>query len=168
MTTARLPEVSTWRSVCDLRHRVHEPDARERRRDCPDVVGEPVVVIVVFVLAMLVFLWGLFAAASYLAGRDRNLSLVWWQTSVTFVVITLIAFCVPFRLRFSGSLYGIAFVMLIVEWAVFQICFPVAWLTAEHADVLRAHYASISPKNQSPSSPLSLDPAAHSAPLFVT
>jgi hypothetical protein len=116
---------------------VHEEDARERRRDCPDLAGHPAVVAVVFVIGLIVFLWGLWAAARYMAGNDPSLGIVWWQTSVTFVVITLIAFGLPFRLRFGCNLYGAIFLLLLSEWAILSICFPVARITAQHIATLQ-------------------------------
>jgi hypothetical protein len=119
------------------------------------LLGHPVVVVVIFVIGLVIFMWGLWAAASYLSGRDPTLGYVWWQTSVSFVVITLIAFGLPYRLRFGCNLYGVILLLLLVEWALMSICFPIAWITAEHVATIR-HYARLAgklhpqPSSQSP------------------
>lgn len=128
----------------DLRACIHEADELERRRDCADLLGHPIVVGLVFALGMLVFFWGLWAAASYLAGREGMLGLVWWQSSVAFVFVTVIAFGLPYRLRFGCNLYGVIFVLLLVEWAILSACFPIARVTAEHVETVR-RYARLYP-----------------------
>jgi hypothetical protein len=133
---------------------VHENDERERRRDCSDLAGNPVVVVLVFFVGLIVFLWGLWSAASYLAGRDRNLGLVWWQSSVAFVCVTLIAFCLPYRLRFAFNLYGIIFVMLIVEWGLFAVCFPISWISAEQIDTVRLYAKMRGEEHALPANPV--------------
>jgi len=119
---------------CDLRSKVKHPDKRELTRDCADVFAHPIIMIIVFILGFLVFAWGIWSAASYLSGFDKNLRLLWWQTSVAFVFITIIAFAIPYRFRFGFNLYGLIFWLLLVEYAIFVICFPITWFTADHLE----------------------------------
>jgi hypothetical protein len=111
----------------DLRDDVLPRDAKDRDRDCVTLLAHPAVVVTIFVLGMIVVFWGLILVHRYLSGQDSRakfLGWIWWQTNLMFVMITVLAFGLPFRLRFTTNLYGILFVTLILTYAALMISFP--------------------------------------------
>jgi len=130
-------------ALWDLRDKVHDVDLREKRRDLADILAHPVVVILTFVVGMFIFLWGVWAAASYIAGRDNNLVLVWWQMSIAFFTLTVLSFALPYRIRFGFNLFGILSVTLMMQYGLFMVCFPISWLTHEQVEAIRVYNLAV-------------------------
>jgi hypothetical protein len=92
--------------------------------DCADILGDPICVIAIFVVSMAIFAWGCIAALRYALGKTNDMSMIWWQCGVSMMFITVMSLVLPIRLRFSKTLYGVASVMLLAQYAVFAFLYP--------------------------------------------
>jgi hypothetical protein len=116
-------EESKYKEWYDLRPKLHLKE--EIAKDCHDLFGHPVVVITIFVVGMLVLLWGLWNIMQYMTGKTTSLTYLWWQSTIVFFFITVMGIVIPYRFRFGATLYGVITVLLIVEYIVLFLAFPV-------------------------------------------
>lgn len=123
-----------WRNMWDLRDQAHPPPPHPSRNgpnvqpDCYPICCHPIVVIVVSVIGIIIFIWGLFLLVRYLRSTQKEafswISRLWWQTTINFLMVTLMALLLPWRLRGSLNLYSVVWILLIIEYAAFICCFP--------------------------------------------
>jgi hypothetical protein len=92
--------------------------------DCPPMFGEPWMVISVFIVGMMIFSWGLYAAYGYWKSPHKDMGMIWWQMAVSMMMISLMGMVLPSRVRFSPTLYGLLSVLLIAQYALFVLMFP--------------------------------------------
>lgn len=116
-------EETNYKQWYDLRPKLVVKEAMAK--DCHDLFAEPVVVITIFVIGMLVLLWGLWNIMSYMMGKTTSLTYLWWQSTLVFFFITVMGIVIPYRFRFGATLYGVITVLLIVEYIVLFLAFPV-------------------------------------------
>ena len=116
-------EESKYKQWYDLRSKLENKEAIAK--DCHDLFGHPVVVITIFVIGMLVLLWGLWNIFSYMTGKTTSLTYLWWQSTLVFFFITVMGIVIPYRFRFGATLYGVITVLLIAEYIVLFLAFPV-------------------------------------------
>jgi len=116
-------EDSKYKEWYDLRPKLSLKE--EQAKDCHDLFAEPVVVISIFVIGMLVLLWGLWNIVKYMMGKTTSLTYLWWQSTLVFFFITVMGIVIPYRFRFGTTLYGVITVLLIVEYVVLFLAFPV-------------------------------------------
>lgn len=114
---------TNYKQWYDLRPKLVVKEAMAK--DCHDLFGHPVVVITIFVIGMLVLLWGLWNIMSYMFGKTTSLTYLWWQSTLVFFFITVMGIVIPYRFRFGATLYGVITVLLIVEYIVLFLAFPV-------------------------------------------
>lgn len=97
-------------------------------QDCPEILGHPVVVILAVIVAAVIFLWGLWVLFDYWRSTNETSYLVlnrlWWQANVNLLMITFLALFVPWRLRCEVNAYSVIWVLLLLEYAAFVVCFP--------------------------------------------
>ncbi len=105
--------------------------------DCPEFIGEPVVVVTTFAIGLVTFMWGLFAAFRYWYTGDQNMGRIWWQMSVAIMLLTLMSLVLPPRLRFGYSLYGLMSAILIMQYAIFAFAFPLVLPSSDDLAAIR-------------------------------
>lgn len=105
--------------------------------DCPEFLGEPVVVVTTFAIGLVTFLWGLMAAFRYWYTGDQNMGRVWWQMSVAIMLLTLMSLVLPPRLRFGYTLYGLMSTILILQYAIFAFAFPLVLPSSDDLAAIR-------------------------------
>ena len=99
--------------------------SESRDDDCASIFTHPIITILIILLTVCLLFWGFWLVSRYLSGAETNLNRLWWQTSATFVAVSLLSMAIPYRLRFAWNVYGISFVLLMLQNAAFTLLFPV-------------------------------------------
>lgn len=95
-----------------------------RDDDCAWIFTHPIAVFLTVLIGILLFAWGMWLAIRYWIGREKDIGRLWWQTSATFVAVTLLNITIPYRLRFAWNVYAVIFCLLMVQNAAFTLIFP--------------------------------------------
>jgi len=120
-----LPE-SLW----NLKETVKQRRAPATSTDCPDFIGEPWIVISVFVIGFIILVWGLWLAVSFVrtdpqdvVTRQSLLSSVNYQMYVNTAILMILGMLVPWRMKTQVNLYAIAFIALWTQYILYFVYF---------------------------------------------
>jgi hypothetical protein len=117
-----------WSQLWDLRTEVQNRSTSNVAKDCPDLVGHPLTVVIVVILGLIVLIWGLILVyrcchTSDWDEKQHILYLISTQMIFVTVFMNLWMAYIPWRLKTSVNLYSIIGVLLLLEYVVFVVCF---------------------------------------------
>lgn len=115
---------------CDLRSD-HDP------KECHYIFAHPFVTITIFIFGFLLLSVGLYNLVRYMTVKEPgSINRLYMQTTIVFFAITIMGFLIPGRYRFGYTLYGILTLFLILQYAIFFLCFQPPQASQKHLEAI--------------------------------